>query len=121
MATATKPAKKVIKSEPREINLALRKPQVRVLQLLAKMTAGATRPQIVEKAQVDKAWIHILVGTDGPAEHTEQRTRVRSLITHKAVKLVTIGGKGDDIHEERFQITPAGRKMLEKALKAQKE
>lgn len=95
----------------------LRKPQVRILQELAKVKSelgGLNRTELAERSKVAATWVVGYVGAESP----ESRTRGEAL--HGYTSLITLGFAKDKKvevegkKERLFQITVAGRKHLEK-------
>lgn len=124
---AKKPAKKAAKGKkptkkaerkPREKKEGLNKPQIRVLQCLAKAGKPLTRAQISEKAPVDLAFCTTYIGSSDEAKRlaNEAKRGTTSLLTYKYVRVEQHEGQPDT-----YVITSAGRSALEKAKAAAKE
>lgn len=87
--TASKKATKATKAAPatREKKDGLRKPQVRVLQFLAKQSKPQPRTVIAEKSPVDQAMLNSYIGSSDPAIRAKNDKAVCvSLLTLQYVK-----------------------------------
>lgn len=106
---------------PRAKKDGLRKPQVRALAALAKLKEGQTlgRAGLSDAAKIDPAWVSATVGSADAESRAacEARNGYKCLITLGFAKSKVIDVEGKK--EAAYSITPAGRKALEKALKAQ--
>lgn len=102
--TKAKPAPK-----PRKVE-GLRKPQVRILQALAKSKSPLSRSELGTKAGVDVAFCTEYVGSSNPDIRAKNDQKV-------CVSLLTLGYVTEEKHEDSravvYSITPAGRKALE--------
>lgn len=94
----------------------LGKPMVRILAALKKAGRPLTRKEIAEAAPVDLAWLTEYLGShDAAVRAKNDKTKFPSLLTRGYVR---IGSPSDD--ESRvpaYEITAAGKKALESALK----
>lgn len=101
--------------------LTLRKPQARILAVLAKAKAPMTRKVLSEKSGVEYAWLCNWVGQPDAAARKarEERWGFTSLVTAGLAKAseVTV----DDRKAFAYAITDAGRKALAKYEIAVKE
>lgn len=93
---AQKPAKKT--------SVDLRKPQIRILQTLAKTKEPLSRADIAKKAKVDAAWLTEYVGSSDRKVRLKNDKRFKSLITRGFVKAEDSDGA------TTYTITAAGRK-----------
>jgi len=105
---AKKPAKKSLLAKTKT---GLRKPQIRILQCLAKSRKALSRKEIAEKAPVDVAGCVEWIGSSDPETRASNDAKhFDSLITLRAVKFsLPVEGNG-----EAYEITSLGRKMLDK-------
>lgn len=100
---------------------ALRKPQIRLLQAMAKAKGPLNAARLCELAGVDRAWVNEFTGkldADKRAD-ADEKYNVKSLVTrgYAKVRQVDVEGKKETV----WEITATGRKGLETALKAAKE
>jgi hypothetical protein len=111
---AAPPASKKDEPKARAKKDGLRKPQIRVLQFLAKSQSktGIDVNTIAEKAPVDKAWVSDAVfGRHDPVKRKEvEAAGYPSLLTLKLVEELRI--EAGEINEWRYKITEKGRKAL---------
>ena len=83
----SKPAKKVAKKKAPAKKTGLRKPQVRVLQCLAKAKKPLTRAEVSEKGEVDLAMLNSYIGSSDDATRKKNDQKVMpSLLTLKLVR-----------------------------------
>ena len=121
---APAPAKKATKKTvttivaPKAPKDGLRKPQIRILQVLAKGKA-LTRGQISEKAPVDNAFCTEYMGSLNEEVRAKNDAKYPCLLTLKFIKAETHDIDGKDT--VMYSITAAGTAGLAKALKAAAE
>ena len=110
---ATKTAEKKVASTP-----ALRQPQVRILEALAKSKKPLTRKMIVEATGLDTAWMTTWCGPqDATARKaSDEKYKLLSLTTRKYIAEQIV----EDERGVAYTITAAGRKALEAAKQAAK-
>lgn len=101
-STATAPAKKA----------GLRKPQVRILALLAKSKKALTRRQISEGATVDNAFCTEYLGSNDGEVRARNDSKFKSLRT---LGLIKAESSGDEKDTTVYTITAKGREGLKKA------
>lgn len=121
--TATKTAPKTAKTPkteaaPKTEKPGLRKPQVRVLQLLAKAKTPLTRVEISQKAGVDLAALTEYVGSEDAEKRAKNDAKFMSLVSLGYVKHKKVA-MADGTEKTAHELTAAGRKAAEKAAKAE--
>lgn len=95
----------------------LRKPQIKVLEVLNKTGRSLTSKEIAEKGQIDRASLSGYIGAlDDARRSNDDKNRFVSLLTLKFVRCAP--PESDDDKATRFEITALGKKALEKATKA---
>jgi DNA-binding MarR family transcriptional regulator len=111
---AKKPAKATKeKAAPRTKKEGLRKPQVRVLQALAKANKPLNRAEIAEKGGVDLAMLNSYIGSHDEATRKKNDAKVCvSLLTLGYVKHADEQAEGRGVY---YAITPTGKAALSKA------
>ena len=93
----------------------LRRPQVRVLQALAKANRGFNRAEISEKGNVDRPMLNSYLGAhDEEVRAANDEKNYPCLLTLKFVHYVPSEAENGGGHY--YGITAAGRKALEKAI-----
>jgi hypothetical protein len=112
--TVKKVVKKAKKSTatktPRTKKEGLRKPQIRILQCLAKSKHPLSRKEISETAPADLACLTSWIGShDETIRAKNDKLSMPSLLTLKAVKF----GPPTEASEVVYEITALGRKMIE--------
>lgn len=124
-ATATKPASKKVATKPAPVEKTpraidptrLRKPQLRLLEVLAKAKGPMNRHMLNEKANVDLAWISEYCGKLDPQKRAaaDEKYNVRSFVTRGWAKVreIMVEGRGEIV----WEITAQGKKALETARK----
>jgi DNA-binding MarR family transcriptional regulator len=103
--TAKKPAKRVAKKAT-----GLRKPQIRVLECLAKANRSFNRSDISAEAKVDQAMLVEYVGSLDEERRAKNDKKFPSLLT---LKLVAVSSPENGARGAYYKITAAGRKALE--------
>jgi len=109
--SSKKAAKKVAKKAApvREKKSGLRKPQVRILQCLAKSRKPLSRKEISEKAPCDVAYLVEWIGAhDEQVRAKNDKKVMMSLLSLKAVKFAAL----EDGSAATYEITSTGTKML---------
>lgn len=135
-AKTAAPKKKVAKAAPKKEKAAkkaagtgagrpkkegLRKPQVRILAVLAKANRGLTRAEISEKAKVDVAACVEYIGSLDEAKRlaNDEKMGWKSLISLKYIKQAA--SEKEDARGAYYAITALGKAASEKESKAAKE
>jgi DNA-binding MarR family transcriptional regulator len=110
---AKAPKKGKAAKAPRAKKEGLRKPQVRVLEALAKSKKSLSRTEISEKGGVDLAMLNSYIGSqDDSIRKKNDELVCKSLLTLGFVKYGTQQEEGRGMY---YDITPAGRKALDSA------
>lgn len=113
--TAKKVAKKTAKKgktakAPRAKKDGLRKPQIRILQCLAKAKAPFSRAQIAEKAPCDVAWLNSWIGSRNI--ETRAKNDQAGFLCLLSLALVKEHQAKDGQRGVAYEITAAGRKAI---------
>lgn len=95
----------------------LRKPQIRVLQVL-KGGAELTRAQIADKGEVDQAFLTTYIGSEDPKIRAKRdKQMMPSLLTLGYVKSKCYPTDGGGEGPAHYTITASGKAAYEKAVK----
>lgn len=102
------------RAKPTDKTGSLRKPQLRILGVLASAKRGLTRSEIIEKAgenpsRLDSAWMCTWVGPTDPAKRREsdEKYKLKSLLT---LGFVRIAPSETEAVGTPYEITAAGKK-----------
>lgn len=86
------------------------KPQLRILEFLAKQNRSVNRQQISEGANVDTAMLNSYIGSDKPEIREKNDAKVcKSLLTLGLVKVAP--PEDESVRGTCYQITAAGKKV----------
>jgi hypothetical protein len=97
----------------------LRKPQLRLLETLSKLTEPISRPDLAMQSGVDAASCTTWIGSNDEKRRlaNDERKKCKSLITLGYVKVIHPKSKDDG--PVKYVISPAGKSALAKAQKQQ--